>query len=142
MLPNICSRYERMQCSRIKYHNCRSVIDGKHTNDNVWSFLGFLHINMVDPPSSIVLLCINRNRVGSMDRCRGRHSYLRRAGTWIGSLVGIVTSFTTSIALLFSRCWVLSSLGPLNILITSSRGLEIVGVLNHLALRSRESLSN
>jgi hypothetical protein len=60
----------------------------------------------------------------------------------IGSLVGIVTSFTTSIAVSFSRRWVLSSLGPLNILISSSKGLEIVGALNHLALRGRESLSS
>jgi hypothetical protein len=33
-------------------------------------------------------------------------------------------------------------LGPLNILTSSSRSLEIVGVLNHLALQSRESLSS
>jgi hypothetical protein len=60
----------------------------------------------------------------------------------IGALVGIMTSFSTSIALSFSRCWVLSSLGPLKILISSSRGLEIVGSLNHLALRGRKSLSS
>jgi hypothetical protein len=53
---------------------------------------------------------------------------------WIEALVGIVTSLSTSIALPFSRCWVLSSLGPLNILIFSSRSLEIIGALNHLAL--------
>jgi hypothetical protein len=53
---------------------------------------------------------------------------------WIEALVGIVTSLSTSIALPFSRCWVLSRLGPLNILIFSSRSLEIVGALNHLAL--------
>jgi hypothetical protein len=60
----------------------------------------------------------------------------------IGTLVGIVTSFTTNISLLFSRCWVLSSLDPLNILISSSRSLEIVGALNHLALQGREALSS
>jgi hypothetical protein len=61
---------------------------------------------------------------------------------WIGALVGIVTSFSTSIALPFSRRWVLSNLGPLNILISSSRSLEIVGALNHLALYGRESMSS
>jgi hypothetical protein len=60
----------------------------------------------------------------------------------IRALVCIVTCFTTSIALLFSWRWVLSSLGPLNILIPSSRSLEIVGALNYLALRGRESLSS
>jgi hypothetical protein len=97
---------------------------------------------MVDCPMCIVLLGNNRNRVGSTCRSRCRHSYLRRVGTRIGALVGIVTSFTTSIALPFSRCWVLSILGPLNILISSNMNLEIVGVLNHLALHSIESLSS
>jgi hypothetical protein len=71
MLPNICSRYERMRCSRIKQHNYRSVVDEKHTNDNIKSFLRFFHSNMVDSPTSVVLLGSNRNRVGSMcwDRC-------------------------------------------------------------------------
>jgi hypothetical protein len=97
---------------------------------------------MVDSSTCIVMLGSNKNRVASMGRCRRRHNYLRRAGAWIGALVGIVTSFTRSIALPFSRPWVLSSLGPFNILIPSSRSLEIVGALNHLVLRGRESLSN
>jgi hypothetical protein len=42
---------------------------------------------------------------------------------WIGALVGIVTSFSISIVLLFDRRWVLSSLGPLNILTSTSRSL-------------------
>jgi hypothetical protein len=60
----------------------------------------------------------------------------------VGALVGIVTFLSTSIALSISMRWVLSSLGPLNILISHSRGLEIVWALNHLALRGRESLPN
>jgi hypothetical protein len=71
MLPNICSRYERMQSSRIKQHNCRSIVDEKHTNDNIMSFLCFFHDNMVDFPTSIVLLGSNRNKVGSTGRGRG-----------------------------------------------------------------------
>jgi hypothetical protein len=63
MLPNICSRYEIMRCSRIKQHNYRSVIDEKYTNDNIRSFLCFFHDNMVDSPTSVVLLGSNRNRV-------------------------------------------------------------------------------
>jgi hypothetical protein len=69
-----------MRCSRIKQHNWKSVIDEKHINDNIWSFLGFLHSNMVDSPMSIVLLGSNKNKVGSMGGCRARHSCLRRAG--------------------------------------------------------------
>jgi hypothetical protein len=38
--------------------------------------------------------------------------------------------------------WVLSSLGPLNILTSFNRSLEIVGALNDLMLQSRESLSS
>jgi hypothetical protein len=68
MLPNIYSRYERMQCSKIKQHNCRSVIDEKRTNGNIQSFLGFLHSNMVDSSTSIILLGSNKNRVGSTGR--------------------------------------------------------------------------
>jgi hypothetical protein len=97
---------------------------------------------MVGSPTCIVLLGSNRNRVGPMGRCMCRHICLRRVGVWIGALVGIVTSFTTSIALLFSLRWVLSSLGPSNILISSSRSLEIVGALNNLTLWSREFLSS
>jgi hypothetical protein len=59
----------------------------------------------------------------------------------IGALVGKVTSLPTSIELPFTLQWVLSSLSPLNILIPSSRGLEIVRVLNHLMMRGGISLS-
>jgi hypothetical protein len=97
---------------------------------------------MVDSSTCIVLLDSNINIIGSTGRCRCRYNCLRRAGARIEALGGIVTSFTTSIALLFSRRWVLSSLGPLNILIPSSRNLEIVGTLNHLTFWGRESLSS
>jgi hypothetical protein len=52
----------------------------------------------------------------------------------VGALVGIVTSLSTSVALPFTLQWVLSSLSPLSTMISSSRGLEIVGALNHLML--------
>jgi hypothetical protein len=77
-------------------------IDEKHTNDHFWSFLGFLHCNMIDPPMNIVLLGSNRNRISSTSRRRGGHSCLRRVGVWIGALVGKVTSLPTSIALPFT----------------------------------------
>jgi hypothetical protein len=70
MLSNICSRYERMQCSRIEQHYCRSVVDEKHTNDNIMSFF---HSHMIDSPMGVVPLGSNRNRVGSTGR--GRSSY-------------------------------------------------------------------
>jgi hypothetical protein len=95
---------------------------------------------MVDSPMSIVLLGSNRSRIGSMGTSRCR--LLRRASAWIGALVGKKTFLTIGMALLFSQHWVLSNLGPLNILISSSRGLEIVGALNYLMLRGGKSLSS
>jgi hypothetical protein len=73
MLPNICNRYERMQGSRMKQHSYKSVVDEKHTNDNIRSFLCFFHGNIIDSPMSVVLLGSNKNRVGAMGR--GRCSY-------------------------------------------------------------------
>jgi hypothetical protein len=99
MLLNICSGYKRMRCSIIKHHNHRSVINEKHTNDHVWSFLGFLHYDMIDLPANAVLLGSNKIRISSTGRRRGGHSCLRRAGAWIGALVDKVTSLPTSIAL-------------------------------------------
>jgi hypothetical protein len=87
-----------MQCSRIKQHNYRSVINEKHTNDHVWSFKGFLHCNVIGLPVNIVLSSSNRNRISPMGRRRGGRSCLRRAVTWIGVLVGKVTFLPTSVA--------------------------------------------
>jgi hypothetical protein len=84
---------------------------------------------MVDSPMYIVLFGSNRNKVGSTGRCRCRCSCLGMSA-WVGSLVGKMPLLTTGIALSFKLHWVLSSLGPLNILISSSRSLEIVGELN------------
>jgi hypothetical protein len=98
MLLNICSGYERMRCFRIKQHNYRSVIDEKHTNDHVWSFLGFLHCDVIDLPANIVLSSSNRNIISPMGRCRGGHNYLRRVVAWIGALVCKVTFIPTSVA--------------------------------------------
>jgi hypothetical protein len=78
MVPNICSRYERMGGSRIKQHKCRSVIDEKHTNDNIRCFLRFFHGHMIDSPMGVVLLGSNKNRVGSTGR--GRCSYSGQIG--------------------------------------------------------------
>jgi hypothetical protein len=75
MLPNICSIYERMRCSRIEHHYYRTVVDEKHTNDNIRSFLCFFHIHMIDSPMGVVVLGSNRNKVGSTGR--GRYSYSR-----------------------------------------------------------------
>jgi hypothetical protein len=142
MLVNICSRYERMQCSRIKQHNCKSVIDEKHTNDHVWSFLGFLHYDMIDLPVNIVLPGSNWKRISSTGRHRGGHNCLGRAVAWIAALVGKVTSLPISIALSFTMQSVLSSLSPLHTLIPSSRVLEIVRSWNHLTLWGGIFLSN
>jgi hypothetical protein len=142
MLLNIHSRYERMQCSRIKQHDYRSVIDEKHTNDNIQSFLGFFYNNMVNSPMSIVLLGSNRNRVGSTGRGRCSSSSLISMTAWIGASVVIMSLLFTVVAPTINLQWVLGSLGPLNTLIPNSRTLEIVGELNHLTLRGRKSLSS
>jgi hypothetical protein len=134
MLSNICNRYERMRCFRIKQHNCRSVVDEKHTNDNIRSFLRLFHGNMVDSPTSIVLLGSNRNKVGSIGRDRCSCNW--RVDTWVrvGASVSEMTLLSTSKTPPFSLQQVRSNLGSLSILIPSSRGLGIVGVLNHLTL--------
>jgi hypothetical protein len=59
-----------MECSGIKQHNSRSVVDEKHTNGNIRSFLHFFHGHMIDSPTGIVVLGSNRNKVGSMGRGR------------------------------------------------------------------------
>jgi hypothetical protein len=140
MLPNICSRYERMRCSKIKQHNYRSAIDEKHTNDNVRSFLSFFHGHMIDSPTGIVLLGSNRNRIGSMGRGRCSYSRLIDTSARIGASVGVMSFFTIVVAPMISFLRVLGSLGPLNTLIPSSRSLEIVRALNPLTLWGRESL--
>jgi hypothetical protein len=91
MLLNKYSRYEGMQCSRIKQRNNRSVVNEKHTNDHVRSFLGFLHSNMVDLPMNIVLLDSNRNIIGSTGRGRRSCSSLISTGAWIRASVSETT---------------------------------------------------
>jgi hypothetical protein len=142
MLLNICSGYERMRCYIIKQHNYRSVVDEKHTNDHVRSFLGFLHSNMVGSPMSIILLSSNRNRAGSTSRGRCSSSNLIGTGARIGASVGIMSILSTFVARTIRLQRVLGNLGPLNTLILNSRSLVIVGVLSHLTLRGREPLSS
>jgi hypothetical protein len=97
---------------------------------------------MIDSPMSIILLGSNRNRFGSTDKGRCSYSGLIGTSALIGASVGVMSLFTTVVAPTISLLWVLGSLGPLNTLIPSSRSLEIVGALNHLTLRGRESLSS
>jgi hypothetical protein len=142
MLPNISSRYERMRCSRIEQHYCRSIVDEKHTNDNIRSFLRFFHSHMIDSPTGAVLLDSNRNRVGSTGRGRCSYSRLIDMSAWIGASIGAMSLFTTVIAPTISLLQALGSLGSLNTMISSSMGLEVIGALNHLMLWGRESLSS
>jgi hypothetical protein len=127
MLPNICSRYERMRCSRIEQHYYRSVVNEKHTNDNIMSFLRFFHSHMIDSPTGVVLLGSNRNRVGSTGRGRCSYSGLIDMSTQIGASMGVMSLFTTVIAPTISLLSVLGSLGSLNTLIPISRSLEVIG---------------
>jgi hypothetical protein len=120
----------------------RGVVDEKHTNDNIRSFLRFFYSHMIDSPTGVVLLGSNRNRIGSTGR--GRCSYSRPIDTSarIGASIGVMSLFTTVIAHTISLLQVLGRLGSLNTLIPGSRSLEVVGALNHLTLWGRESLSS
>jgi hypothetical protein len=87
---------------------------------------------MIDSPMGLVLLGSNRNRVGSTGRGRCSYSGLIGMSARIVASVGVMSLFTTIVAPSISLLQVLSSLGPLNTLIPSSKSLEIVGTLNHL----------
>jgi hypothetical protein len=86
---------------------------------------------MVDSPMSIVLLGGNQSRIGSMGRGRCSCSGPISTSAQIGASVDIMSLFTTVEAPTISLWQVLGSLGPLNILTSSSRSLEIVWMLNH-----------
>jgi hypothetical protein len=114
MLSNICSRYERMRCFRIEQHYCRCVVDEKHTNGNIRSFLCFFYSHMIDSPTGIVLLGSNKNRVGSTGSGRCSYSRLIDTSARIGASIGVMSLFTTAIAPTVSLLRVLGSLGLLN----------------------------
>jgi hypothetical protein len=97
---------------------------------------------MIDSPMGVVLLGSNRNRIGSTGRGRCSYSRLIDMSARIGASIGVMSLFTTSIAPTVSLLRVLGSLGSLNTLIPNSRSLEVVGALNQLTLRGRESLSS
>jgi hypothetical protein len=97
---------------------------------------------MVDSPTSIVLLGNNRNRVGSTGRGRCSSSSLISMGARFGASVGIMSLLSTVVAPKISLQGVLGNLAPLKTLIPSSRSPENVGMLNHLMLYSRKSLSS
>jgi hypothetical protein len=101
MLLNIHSKYERMRCSRIKKHNCRSAINEKHTNHNTQSFLSLLHSNMVDSTRRGRCSC-SRNRVGSTGRGRCSCSCLISMSQWIEAPAGIMSLLSTVVAPMIS----------------------------------------
>jgi hypothetical protein len=89
---------------------------------------------MVNSSMSIVLLGSNWNRVGSTGRGRCSSSSLISTVARIGTSASIMSLLSTVVAPTISLQQVLGSLGPLHTLIPSSKGLEIVGALNHLTL--------
>jgi hypothetical protein len=95
---------------------------------------------MIDSPTGVVLLGSNRNRVGSTGRGRCSYSRLTDMSAQIGASIGVMSLFTTVIAPTISLLRVWGSLGSRNTLIPSSKSMEVVGALNHLTLRGRESL--
>jgi hypothetical protein len=97
---------------------------------------------MIDSTTGVVLLGSNMNIVGSTGRGKCSYSRLIDTSAWIGASIGVMSLFTIVIAPTVSLLRVLGSLGSLNTLIPSSRSLEVIGVLNHLTLWDRESLSS
>jgi hypothetical protein len=97
---------------------------------------------MIDSPTGVVLLGSNRNRVVSTGRGRCSYSWLIDMSAWIAALIGVMSLFTIVIAPTVSLLWVLGSFGSLNTLIPSRSSLEVIGALNRMMLRGRESLSN
>jgi hypothetical protein len=97
---------------------------------------------MIDSPKGVVLLGSDRNRVGSTDRGMCSYSRLTDTSAWIGASIGVKSLFAIAIAPTVSLLRVLGSLDSLNILIPSNKSLEVLGVLNHLTLWGRESLSS
>jgi hypothetical protein len=97
---------------------------------------------MIDSPMGVVLLGSNRNRVGSTGRGRCSYSRLIDTSAQIRASIDVMSLFTIVIAPTISLLRVLGSLGSLNTLIPSSKSLEVIGALNHLTLRGRESLSS
>jgi hypothetical protein len=97
---------------------------------------------MVDSSSGIVLLGSKKNVVGSTGKGGCSYRRLISVRAWVVASVCIMSLLSIVVAPLISWRWVLGSLGPLNTLISGSRGPEIVGALNHLALWGRKSLSN
>jgi hypothetical protein len=97
---------------------------------------------MIDSPTGVVLLGSNMNRVGSTGRGRCSYSRVIDTSAWIRASIGVMSLLTTVIAPTISLLPVLGSLGSLNTLIPSSRGLQVIGALNHLTTRDRESLSS
>jgi hypothetical protein len=94
---------------------------------------------MIDSPMGVVLLGSNRNRVGSTGRGRCSSNGPISMSAQIGASVGVMSLFPTVVEPTISLLYVLGSLGPLNTLIPTSMSLEVVGALNHLMLRGRES---
>jgi hypothetical protein len=95
---------------------------------------------MIDSPTGVVLLGSDRNIVGSTGRGRCSYSRLTDTSARNGASIGVMSLFTTAIAPTVRLLRVFGSLGSLNTLIVSSRSLEVVGMLNHLTLRGRQSL--
>jgi hypothetical protein len=82
---------------------------------------------MIDSPTGVVLLGSNRNIVASTGRGRCSYSRLIDTSARIGASIGIMSLFTTVIAPTINLLRVLVSLGSLNTLIPSSRGLRLLG---------------
>jgi hypothetical protein len=97
---------------------------------------------MIDSHTGVVLLGSDRNGVGSTGRRRCSYSRPIDMSARIGASIGVMSLFNTVIAPTVSLLLVLGSLVSLNTLIPNNRSLEVVGVLNHLTLRGKESLSS
>jgi hypothetical protein len=89
---------------------------------------------MIDSSSSVVLLGGNRNGVGSISRDGCSCSWLIRARARVGASVSKMTFLSIGETPPICLQWVIGSLHPLSILISSSSGPEVVGGIESLGV--------
>ena len=88
-----------MRCSGIKQHSGRDVVDRKHTQYNIWCFLGFFGAHVEETAVAVVGVVGGELLAGGdtallLSRCSGVAGEL---GKTLGTLVGVVPHYTTLI---------------------------------------------
>ena len=88
-----------MRCSGIKQHSGRDVVDREHTQYNIWCFLGFFGVHVVEAAIAVIGVVGGELLAGGdtallLSRCSGVAGEL---GKTLGTLVGVVPHYTALI---------------------------------------------